>query len=159
MKVRKRNQVLVDYKEEIISNAIRKAMSETLTGVDEKLATEVAGEVTNILRQKKEEVISVDDIQDCVEDQLMQKRRDVAKQYIVYRYERDQERKRETIEGAEKSEDSSQPKLSDDFIAKVKHLPNPMGCLLYTSDAADEEDSVDLGGGRIIKKKKKNASA
>ena len=24
-------------------------------------------------------------------------------------------------------------------------------CLLYTSDAADEEDSVDLGGRRIIK--------
>eukprot|EP00656_Telonema_subtile_P046431 TRINITY_DN52885_c0_g1_i1.p1 TRINITY_DN52885_c0_g1~~TRINITY_DN52885_c0_g1_i1.p1 ORF type:complete len:289 (-),score=53.11 TRINITY_DN52885_c0_g1_i1:55-921(-) len=30
-----------------------------------------------------------------------------------------------------------------------------MICLLYTSDAADEEDSVDLGGSRIIKKKKK----
>ena len=27
-------------------------------------------------------------------------------------------------------------------------------CLLYTSDAADEEDSVDLGGLRIIKKQK-----
>ena len=27
-------------------------------------------------------------------------------------------------------------------------------CLLYTSDAADEEDSVDIGGGRLIKKKK-----
>src|SRR5674536_82170 len=27
-------------------------------------------------------------------------------------------------------------------------------CLLYTSDAADEEDSVDLGGRRIIKNKK-----
>ena len=27
-------------------------------------------------------------------------------------------------------------------------------CLLYTSDAADEEDSVDLGGCRINKKKK-----
>eukprot|EP00658_Telonema_sp_P-2_P029257 TRINITY_DN22278_c0_g1_i1.p1 TRINITY_DN22278_c0_g1~~TRINITY_DN22278_c0_g1_i1.p1 ORF type:complete len:198 (+),score=41.04 TRINITY_DN22278_c0_g1_i1:202-795(+) len=26
----------------------------------------------------------------------------------------------------------------------------PIGCLLYTSDAADEEDSVDLGGPRII---------
>src|SRR5664279_2782101 len=25
------------------------------------------------------------------------------------------------------------------------------GCLLYTSDAADEEDSVDLGGRRILK--------
>eukprot|EP00658_Telonema_sp_P-2_P035710 TRINITY_DN2592_c0_g1_i3.p1 TRINITY_DN2592_c0_g1~~TRINITY_DN2592_c0_g1_i3.p1 ORF type:complete len:106 (-),score=12.95 TRINITY_DN2592_c0_g1_i3:103-420(-) len=31
----------------------------------------------------------------------------------------------------------------------------PCHCLLYTSDAADEEDSVDLGGRRIIKKKKK----
>ncbi|MCY7430055.1 hypothetical protein LKL54_15730, partial [Listeria monocytogenes ATCC 19115] len=28
-------------------------------------------------------------------------------------------------------------------------------CLLYTSDAADELDGVDLGGLRIIKKKKK----
>ena len=29
------------------------------------------------------------------------------------------------------------------------------GCLLYTSDAADERSSVDLGGRRIIKKTKK----
>ena len=29
-----------------------------------------------------------------------------------------------------------------------------MACLLYTSDAADERSSVDLGGRRIIKKKK-----
>ena len=32
---------------------------------------------------------------------------------------------------------------------------NSKGCLLYTSDAADERSSVDLGGSRIIKKKKK----
>ena len=31
----------------------------------------------------------------------------------------------------------------------------PSTCLLYTSDAADERSSVDLGGRRIIKKKKK----
>ena len=30
------------------------------------------------------------------------------------------------------------------------------GCLLYTSDAADERSSVDLGGRRIIKKKNRN---
>src|SRR5678816_2855081 len=29
----------------------------------------------------------------------------------------------------------------------------PLTCLLYTSDAADERSSVDLGGRRIIKKK------
>mgnify|MGYP003381446709 CR=1 FL=1 len=33
----------------------------------------------------------------------------------------------------------------------------PLGCLLYTSDAADERSSVDLGGRRIIKKKKYGA--
>ena len=36
------------------------------------------------------------------------------------------------------------------------HLGHVHGCLLYTSDAADERSSVDLGGRRIIKKKKKN---
>src|SRR5664279_6633987 len=39
--------------------------------------------------------------------------------------------------------------------ALAQSVPLPT-CLLYTSDAADEEDSVDLGGRRIIKKKKKN---
>ena len=32
----------------------------------------------------------------------------------------------------------------------------PFACLLYTSDAADERSSVDLGGRRIITKKKAN---
>ena len=31
-------------------------------------------------------------------------------------------------------------------------------CLLYTSDAADERSSVDLGGRRIIKKKKQKVT-
>ena len=33
-----------------------------------------------------------------------------------------------------------------------------LNCLLYTSDAADERSSVDLGGRRIIKKKKEIAT-
>ena len=32
-------------------------------------------------------------------------------------------------------------------------ITNSITCLLYTSDAADERSSVDLGGRRIIKKK------
>ena len=38
-------------------------------------------------------------------------------------------------------------RAADDALARL--LP----CLLYTSDAADERSSVDLGGRRIIKKK------
>ena len=34
------------------------------------------------------------------------------------------------------------------------NIPVFLSCLLYTSDAADERSSVDLGGRRIIKKKK-----
>eukprot|EP00656_Telonema_subtile_P006336 TRINITY_DN12914_c0_g1_i1.p1 TRINITY_DN12914_c0_g1~~TRINITY_DN12914_c0_g1_i1.p1 ORF type:complete len:331 (+),score=81.62 TRINITY_DN12914_c0_g1_i1:50-1042(+) len=36
------------------------------------------------------------------------------------------------------------------FKAALKMSPSVDTCLLYTSDAADEEDSVDLGGRRII---------
>ena len=36
--------------------------------------------------------------------------------------------------------------------ARCGYRPKPCGCLLYTSDAADERSSVDLGGRRIIKK-------
>eukprot|EP00658_Telonema_sp_P-2_P033651 TRINITY_DN24654_c0_g2_i1.p1 TRINITY_DN24654_c0_g2~~TRINITY_DN24654_c0_g2_i1.p1 ORF type:complete len:495 (+),score=109.55 TRINITY_DN24654_c0_g2_i1:145-1485(+) len=38
------------------------------------------------------------------------------------------------------------------LLSQKKDSSSP--CLLYTSDAADEEDSVDLGGRRMIKKKK-----
>src|SRR5665648_436406 len=42
----------------------------------------------------------------------------------------------------------------DALAARRPHIELYVRCLLYTSDAADEEDSVDLGGRRIIKKKK-----
>eukprot|EP00658_Telonema_sp_P-2_P028940 TRINITY_DN2207_c0_g2_i3.p1 TRINITY_DN2207_c0_g2~~TRINITY_DN2207_c0_g2_i3.p1 ORF type:complete len:251 (+),score=75.24 TRINITY_DN2207_c0_g2_i3:95-847(+) len=41
------------------------------------------------------------------------------------------------------------------ILEKSTFINGVYTCLLYTSDAADEEDSVDLGGRRIIKKKKK----
>ena len=38
----------------------------------------------------------------------------------------------------------------------LKNKKGKITCLLYTSDAADERSSVDLGGSRIIKKKQDN---
>ncbi len=37
---------------------------------------------------------------------------------------------------------------------KKKKKPNTPNCLLYTSEAADEEDSGNVHGERIIKKKR-----
>ena len=54
------------------------------------------------------------------------------------------------------------PKMLElSIYESIPHLLAPVvtdmskACLLYTSDAADERSSVDLGGRRIIKKKKK----
>ena len=47
--------------------------------------------------------------------------------------------------------------LINEFAVRVSVKPataRRRNCLLYTSDAADERSSVDLGGRRIIKKKK-----
>ena len=42
----------------------------------------------------------------------------------------------------------------EEFVPDTIELAVPVeNCLLYTSDAADERSSVDLGGRRIIKKK------
>ena len=63
-----------------------------------------------------------------------------------------------------KRQDASVPsavKMTLPLAMKVSTASKPMpakrarsaSCLLYTSDAADERSSVDLGGRRIIKKK------
>src|SRR5678815_5528139 len=62
-------------------------------------------------------------------------------------------------------ESSRSPKKTEEYSAmgKTTFIAGPAStiatrfhsCLLYTSDAADERSSVDLGGRRIIKKKKK----
>ena len=40
-------------------------------------------------------------------------------------------------------------------LTDTPSFDDDISCLLYTSDAADERSSVDLGGRRIIKKKKR----
>ena len=42
------------------------------------------------------------------------------------------------------------------YLPQMPEFDPQKGCLLYTSDAADEEDRGDLGGCRTIKKKKKS---
>ena len=49
--------------------------------------------------------------------------------------------------------DGALPVLEDEAAVRPVEYEQCTGCLLYTSDAADERSSVDLGGRRIIKKK------
>lgn len=92
MKVIKRNGEQVPFESEKIYQAIIKAMDETEIGYDEAMAIKISEEIYNIAKEKTEPM-HIEEIQDLVERSLMEKGRyDVAKQYILYRDERNRER-------------------------------------------------------------------
>lgn len=116
-KVIKRNGKMVDYQEEKILIAIRNAMYETEIGIDEDLCLAIGKSVDEIIQHSTHDLL-VDEIQDIVEVELMKSdRKDVAKQYIIYRNEKDKTRE------VRHKDDRL---LTDSFISKYKHLPSPM---------------------------------
>lgn len=85
MNVIKRDGRLIEFDKNKISDAILKAMSHTAMGQDIGMAKQIAQEITD----ETNETISVEDIQDLVEKKLMvSQRKDVAKEYIIYRNKR-----------------------------------------------------------------------
>ncbi|MBQ9339021.1 MAG: anaerobic ribonucleoside triphosphate reductase [Paludibacteraceae bacterium] len=91
--VLKRDGRVVGFNEEKIKAAVRKAMLATEKGEDEALIQKI---VDRIAFQGKEQM-SVDEIQDQVELELMKSpRKEVAKAYIAYRDKRDVARKAKT---------------------------------------------------------------
>lgn len=121
LKILKRTGTMVDFNIAKIENAITKAMKETKLGVDLEIVRQVAESVENELKEKRYPV-PVEIIQDMVEDKLMDSsRKDVAKRYILYRYERDKSRDKR------KRRDSKL--LSEEFISKYKHKESPMNQL------------------------------
>lgn len=94
LQVRKRNGILVPFDKERIINAINKAFIEVdRTLYEDDTANDIADEIKYAVKTS-DEVVSVEKIQDMVEDYLMKsERRDVAKEYIRYRYKREIARK------------------------------------------------------------------
>lgn len=86
LKVEKRNGIIVDFEREKIGEAVKKAMAETETGIDENLAKGIADKALSELVNM--ELVDIEKIQDFVEIELMKSRPDVAKRYILYRDER-----------------------------------------------------------------------
>ena len=90
--VTKRDGRVVAFDKSRIENAIRKAFSEVgdISEDDFKLIGKIADEIATIKND-----LSVEEIQDIVEEKLMKSRRkDVAKRYILYRDMRTRERER-----------------------------------------------------------------
>lgn len=89
MDVIKRDGRKVEFNEEKIKNAVVKAFNE-VDGEITPEANEKAAEIASCIAKRNKE-ISVEEIQDIVEEKLMaSKRKDVAKAFIIYRNNRTQ---------------------------------------------------------------------
>ena len=91
----KRDGRRVDFNNQKIVAAVLKAMKVTEDGEDIVLAAQIADTISKI----DKEDMSVEEIQDCVENELMNSpRKEVAKKYIAYRNKRNIARKAKTNE-------------------------------------------------------------
>ncbi|MDD3290096.1 MAG: ATP cone domain-containing protein, partial [Eubacteriales bacterium] len=117
----KRDGTEVSFDAAKIKTAIEKAMQETRLGVDANLSGGIAAAIEKQV-ERSNRLIKVEDLQDLVEDFLMaSERKDVAKKFIIYRYERDKTR------GERRKQDGRV--ISEDFISPYKHAPSPMNQL------------------------------
>lgn len=97
MKVIKRDGTTADFDRSKIENAIRKANSNVEE--DQRLSEEKIHQIALYIESKNRPRLLVEDIQDMVENQLMGERKfELAKQYIKYRYTRALIRKANTTD-------------------------------------------------------------
>lgn len=93
MKIIKRNGKKEKFNENKIINAIEMAYLDVDDELDDS-AKRKAKEIANFVKNKKK-TLSVEQIQDIVEDKLMaSNRKDVARAYVRYRYDRQKEREK-----------------------------------------------------------------
>ena len=89
----KRDGRIVGFNEEKIASAIRRAMLQTELGEDDKLINKI----TNRIACNGKQQMTVEEIQDCVEKELMKSpRKEVARAYISYRDKRSVARQAKT---------------------------------------------------------------
>ena len=92
MQIQKRDGRVVEFDSDRIINAINKAMTETTDGIDDKLSKRISEAIKKEIIEN-DEIVTVEQIQDLVESKLMaSNRKDVAKKYILYRDNRNQNR-------------------------------------------------------------------
>ena len=95
MQVVKRDGRIVKYNPDRVVKAITLAMADTPKGIDVDLANKISASVEKQLEGKLQ--TTVYEIQDIIEKKLMaSSRKEVAQEYITYRYNRDVARKSKT---------------------------------------------------------------
>lgn len=109
LKIKKRNGAIVDFQQEKITHAMYMAFMDIRGNADNEKLREMTNSVVRTLEVHFPVVTpSVEDVQDAVEKELMKAGYfDVAKNYIIYRYEHAKEREEKKRETLEKLEENS----------------------------------------------------
>ena len=90
--IKKRDGRIVEFNKKKIVNAILKAF-EQIDGEVTTYAIDKANNIATFIEKENNQILTVEEIQDLVENGLMStKRKDVARAYIHYRQERSRER-------------------------------------------------------------------
>jgi len=119
----KRNGREVPFKREKIEVAIKRAADECQSKVSSEMLSKLYDEVLIKIKsivKKNSNLIAVEEIQDRIEEVLMNSgTTELAKLFMIYRYER-------TLERSKKASVSKYKLLKDDFISKYKHSETKM---------------------------------
>lgn len=83
MKIKKRNGEIVEFDENKVKSAVRRAFESNNVEYDSKIVTSVLGDLYDL----KKDIIDVEEVQSTVEDELMRSYPMIAKSYIIYRYQ------------------------------------------------------------------------
>eukprot|EP00831_Metopus_contortus_P082504 TRINITY_DN8938_c0_g1_i2.p3 TRINITY_DN8938_c0_g1~~TRINITY_DN8938_c0_g1_i2.p3 ORF type:complete len:184 (+),score=79.14 TRINITY_DN8938_c0_g1_i2:153-704(+) len=116
-------------------------------------------DVMKLKRINKEDV-TAEDIKEAADEKKERERQAEEARLEAERLakEKEEQEKKEREEAEEKEREEAEAKAKEEAEAKAKEEAEAKACLLYTSDAADDTPCVDLGGRRIIKKKKQLTS-
>ncbi len=162
--IRKRNHDVVPFEPRNITNAMRGAYLEARGSVEQSRLEELTKQVVahiEALYKDEDKIPSVEDVQNLVERTLMEADLfDVAKAYIIYRYEHQQQRaekKQEVIQKIESEglmitkRNGQQERFSmEKLVASIKHFAHGYESVINVGQIA-EQTRVELFEGITTK--------
>lgn len=142
----KRNGSVVDFSKDKIKNAIKGAFRDINVEYDDNIYKSVIW----YLRDLNKEVVNIEEIQDVIEKSLMKKHPEVAKAYIVYRYQHKTirefvESKENFISQYKKASNTANATIDDNSNMSSKNV----GVL---NNEIHKEDNIQISRGMVMRK-------
>lgn len=152
-RIKKRSGTITDFDQSRIQSAIARAYEASRVLIDIVSLTELTDKIVSVLEQTygEDNIPEVEDIQNVVEKEIALKGDfEVAKAYVLYREERNQERKRDIFKKRVHLKPYEYPELYD-YVDAVRHSYWIHTEFNFVSDVQDFKVNVDEKERTVIK--------